>query len=103
MACSLFKSAVLRPNFLNKASICCITSGLYTKVSSKKSHKVCLVKSSFVGPNPPVKITKSTSLKASLSVFVICSGSSLIDMLFRVSTPTEYNCWLMKVLLVSIT
>ena len=68
---------------------------------TKKSARVFLVMSSFVGPSPPVMTVTSEPARARSAVSMICVRSSPIEIFSRTTMPAALRCLAMETELVS--
>ena len=62
-------------------------------LSLKKEHKVCFVRSSLVGPNPPVRITSFALFPDNLSALIISSFLSEILVICTISIPILFSAF----------
>jgi len=100
-ACFRFSSLMGVGTYLrNISSIRSNTTSFLTSSSSKYSQRVCLVKSSLVGPKPPVKMMTCARCLAASRQAMISSFLSEIEVICLTSIPTLFNSFAIKTALV---
>ena len=102
-ACFRFSSLIgVGTYFRNISSIRAKTSVFLTNVSSKYSQRVCFVKSSLVGPRPPVKMMTWARFWAVSRQVTISSFLSDIEVICLTSMPILFNSFAINTALVLI-
>src|SRR5665213_2550165 len=100
-ACRLFTSDIARPSWRKRASILLITAGSRDIFLPSRSATASRVRSSSVGPRPPLAIINSTRFAASSKAARSGARSSPTTVLRVTSIPRRFSCAVMNRELVS--
>ena len=100
-ACCLLRSTGSRPNPLKSCTMCSHTSSRKTISELKYFASVCLVRSSLVGPRPPVTITNCVSAYNPSMASTMASGVSEMLLMRVTSIPSSFKTVPNHALLVS--
>src|SRR6516164_1694008 len=102
MACRRFTAGMSRLKLRKRASMARTTSSLRSKRRPSRSARVSRVRSSSVGPRPPLAITTGTRFKASRKASASSSRRSPTMVLRRTSIPSLLSSSVRNSELVSI-
>ena len=91
IACLRFTSAIVRPSRRKRSSMCFITASFRTSLRPSNSATASRVKSSCVGPSPPLAITSSTRPSAPRKASFTSSFRSPTTVLRVTTMPRRFN------------